>query len=759
MAFFRLLMYTKRITNNRHPSSQHAPPPKKIFAKDKNLRYLWCNTHLAKDLGIHPREIAGKSDFDFFPAALARKYRRDDRAVLRSGKMKDVEEHYMIDKKELWVHTVKMPVRNERGRIIGIQGVFWDMTNQKMLENSVKENEERIQKIANAIPDPVFVKNEKHRWIFINDAFCRLIGRKREQLIDRSDYDFFPKKQADVFWKQDDQVFQTGKPNINEEWITERAGHIRRISTKKRLLHLANHTRVLVGIIRDITKRERDKAALFTSQTKYSTLYNASSDAIMLLSPTGKFISGNPATLRLFGCRSEKEFTRCTPSGLSPRTQPNGMTSKQLASKMMQKAMTDGSHSFEWMHRKKSGGTFPASVLLTRMTIDGQQVLQATVRDRTEQKNKELLIITAQNRLEDEAQRSLQFKKALDSSSIATVITTPEPAILYVNPAWETLTGYTMQEALGQNPRILQSGKTPPIIYKSLWYTITKGQEFHTDDIINKRKDGSIFNAELRVYPIREEKHIQYYVGMQTDITSRILGEEAKSAFMSLVSHQLRTPLTAIRWGLNLIKKFGTFTPKQEEIFQDVHNATARMAETINIMLKLSHIESGELPVKQESINLCDVFQTLQTEYEPLAHTKNISCTFSCATHNRAVTDSGLLREILDNLLSNAIKYTPAGGTVEFSSQCIGNTARISISDTGLGIPKQEQQKVFSKFFRGTNVVNQIPDGTGLGLYLVYALTQLLGGSVTFQSKENSGTTFTVSLPLTPSYAKKNSHR
>jgi len=875
--------------------------------------------------------------------------------------------------------------------------------NEKPHDPTVPElGTELLQNIINTIVDPVFVKDQEHRWIVLNDAMCTFMARPREALIGKSDYDFFPKGQADIFWEKDALVFSSGKENINEEKFTDGKGVEHTIITKKSIFTNALGKKILVGIIRDITDQKKleqdlseserrlrlifDSAAeaiygidlkgnctfcntsclrllgytlpeeligknmhelihhsnkdgtpypieechifrafrsgenkhvdnevlwrkdstsfdveywsypqringqivgavvtfidisdrkkiqkdLDTSQKKFKVLYESAADAIMLLTPERGFISGNPATIKLFGCKDEGEFISFSPSKLSPEYQPDGTQSSVKSLEMMNIALQKGSHLFEWTHRRMDGNEFLATILLTRMELEGKIILQATVRDITEKKQSEELLLRLKNeqqiildsvrawifykdtqnrfvrvnkafcdvmqkskeeledksmfdlfpreqaeaywkddkevmatgqaklgivesmqspagirwvqtdkipyrdehgtiigvigftiditelhrtreRLEQEAQNSRKFLQAVESSSIATVITTTEPELIYANPAWEKLTGYTEEEAMGQNPRILQSGRTPKEMYPRMWQTILNNQEFSTDEIINRRKDGTEYNAELRIYPIAENENVQYFVGMQTDITLRKRSDQAKTEFMSLASHQLRTPLTGLRWGLKMLEKKGAISIEQESLVRDLQAATARMAESINVMLQISRIESGKVEPHWKEFKLCEILQELKKTLDVQITQGELTLHTECDHDLKLTSDMALLQEVIGNLISNAVKYTPKGGTVALASKCIGDTIRITVRDTGYGIPADQQSKIFSKFFRATNVASRIPDGTGLGLYLVYSLVGLLGGTISFVSAENEGSTFTLSLPLSPS--------
>ncbi len=161
--------------------------------------------------------------------------------------------------------------------------------------------DEILYDIFNAISDPVFVKNSKHHWILLNDAFCRFKGHSREELIGKSDFDFFPKKEAEVFWAKDEEVLKSGKNNINEECFTDAKGQTHTIITKKNVYKNDQGDKILVGIIHDITEEKRVSNRLKESEEKFKNAFDSSSLGMALVSPTGKWIQVNPAICAILG--------------------------------------------------------------------------------------------------------------------------------------------------------------------------------------------------------------------------------------------------------------------------------------------------------------------------------------------------------------------------------------------------------------------------------------------------------------------------
>ena len=251
--------------------------PSPIFYKDLQGRYIGCNESFASQIiGLPKERIMGKSVHDLneaIPADLADKYLKMDEMLFLERSVQVYETQVQCADGVLrdFLFT-KAPFNNFAGDLAGIVGVMLDITERKRGEVMLNESKEYLDKIINTIGDPLFVKNRQHRFVLVNDAMCALSGRSREELIGKKDCDFFPVEQVDVFLDKDEQVFLTGKENVNEETITDSLGIDRTIITKKtRYMDNAGNM-FIVGIIRDITERkwaeeELQKANLHLKQS------------------------------------------------------------------------------------------------------------------------------------------------------------------------------------------------------------------------------------------------------------------------------------------------------------------------------------------------------------------------------------------------------------------------------------------------------------------------------------------------------------
>lgn len=235
------------------------------------------------------------------------------------------------------------------------------------------------------------------------------------------------------------------------------------------------------------------------------------------------------------------------------------------------------------------------------------------------------------------------------------------------------------------------------------------------------------------------------------DTTAEHAIDRAKSEFVTLASHQLRTPISAISWvgELLLHGDAGKLKPEQAEYVQQIYHSNKRMAALVDAMLMASSLELGNLSVRPERVDLAKMCrEVLEQRFNALPADKVLHVKEQYDPELPAVLfDPDIIKTILQNLVTNAFKYTATNGTVMIALKKTGDDIIIQVSDTGMGIPAKQQPKIFTKLFRADNVKKQDTDGTGLGLYIVKAAAEYVGGRLTFISQENKGSVFTVYLP------------
>lgn len=235
------------------------------------------------------------------------------------------------------------------------------------------------------------------------------------------------------------------------------------------------------------------------------------------------------------------------------------------------------------------------------------------------------------------------------------------------------------------------------------------------------------------------------------DISREKALDEMKGEFVSVAAHQLRTPLAAIKWAFELAIKELENHPEKVAVIQRGYESSQRMLDLVNSLLNVDRIESGKFDFRFETINLTDLVRNYIEEVvheEALVHGVRIKF-FSNESQDLYISaDQEKLKLVLQNLLENALKYTETTGEVRVEVSREGEFAKVSVSDTGIGIPLEAQKHLFEKFYRADNARRLQTDGSGLGLYIVKRVVERHEGAVTFTSKPGAGTTFTITLPL-----------
>lgn len=225
--------------------------------------------------------------------------------------------------------------------------------------------------------------------------------------------------------------------------------------------------------------------------------------------------------------------------------------------------------------------------------------------------------------------------------------------------------------------------------------------------------------------------------------------DKIKSEFISVAAHQLRTPLSAVKWIMSMLKS-NEFTNEAErmDFINKASESTDRMIALVNDLLEVDHLQSGRLQFTFASVDIAKVFEIVISDLKPQIDAKHQVLSLVLATGAPVKGDSSKLQALLQNLVENAMKYTPENGSINITTAVKGNFLEISIKDSGIGIPKDQQSQLFTKFFRAKNAMKVDTTGSGLGLFITKQVVERHGGSISFQSAENEGTTFVVQMPL-----------
>ena len=280
--------------------------------------------------------------------------------------------------------------------------------------------------------------------------------------------------------------------------------------------------------------------------------------------------------------------------------------------------------------------------------------------------------------------------------------------------------------------------------------TLVSGRTIHIDKLAFKNKFFEMFITPVRDY----ERKISGGAVILHDVTHMTEIDRMKTEFLSVAAHQLRTPLGSMRWNMEMLLTgdAGEIPQPIKEIIQQVYDSNQRMITLVNDLLNVSRIDQGRVKDEPELTDLVEIVKAAIVEMEPMAKKKSVGIELNIGSDSlpKIMIDPKRFREAIQNLVSNAVKFNQPDGKVIVSVDKQEEYMRIKVADTGMGIPKNNQGRLFSKFFRAENAVKSETEGSGLGLFVVKSYVEGWGGKVDFESEEGKGTVFTITLPLEP---------
>lgn len=362
--------------------------------------------------------------------------------------------------------------------------------------------------------------------------------------------------------------------------------------------------------------------------------------------------------------------------------------------------------------------------------------------------------------------KTKELNNILDNLPVGVcLVSYPDGKPLIANPTAIAILGrdidlQTTKENYCVAYHILKEDDTPyPPEEFPLTITLNTGKPSTKREIFIKKPNGKKIAIQVGAVPISNAQgKIVAALAVFGDITKEREIDIMKNEFISLASHQMRTPLAAIKWYLEMLMKgdMGKLPAKQMKVVSHINESNEHMIELINALLNVSRIESGRIIVEPVPTNIASLLKEIVHDTKKLFDEKKQTLTIAVAKDLPEIAvDQKLVRQVYVNLLTNANKYTQDGGKITISVSKKDDTLLSEVADSGYGIPEEEKKRVFEKFYRGSNIQTVEPSGTGLGLYLAKAIVESSGGKIWFDSKENEGTTFSFTLPLAGMKEKK----
>ena len=689
-------------------------------------------------------------------------------------------------------------------------------TRELAAQNDRIRAQQLLDAIADSSPDAIFAKDRNGRYLLFNRETARLIGKRAGEAIGFDDTVLFPPQQAAMIRANDAQVIEATQVKTYEETLATVDGERTFLAIKGPLRDERGEVIGSFGISRDITERKNSELKIKRLGQLYAALSGCSQAIVRCASEAELFpeicrcavqfgglkmawigladpASQNVRPVASFG--DTEGFLKavqvsCDADNILGRG-ATGTAIRELRPVWVQDFLNDPITAPWHEPCVRAGWRSSAALPLTRDGVAiGALMLYSGERYAFDAEIRALLmqmatdVSFALNNFSREAERQASEKElcklslALEQSPESIVITNVDAHIEYVNEAFVRTTGYRREEVIGQNPRILKSGQTPPETYRRLWAAMTAGTpwqgEFH-----NRRKDGSDYVEYAIVTPLRQpDGSISHYVAVKEDISEKkLIGEEldrhrhhleelvdsrttellsarqqadaanrAKSTFLANMSHEIRTPMNAII-GLTHLLRRSAATPLQAERLDKIDSASAHLLNIINDILDLSKIEANLLQLEDTDFHLSAILDNVGSIIGESARSKGLTVTLDGDDVPQWLSgDPTRLRQALLNYAGNAVKFTERG-VIAISAKLLEDRGsellvRFAVADTGIGVSADKIGRLFQPFEQADASTTRKYGGTGLGLSITRHLAQLMGGEVGVSSTPGIGSTF-----------------
>ncbi|MDP3394746.1 PAS domain S-box protein [Sediminibacterium sp.] len=660
-----------------------------------------------------------------------------------------------------------------------------NMQVRQTYNKQIKESERKYREITENIADLIWTADIDFKMNYCSPSIESIFGYESEEYISGSINDQFSEETVEKYREivrefksklKDGSISTQDRWNLEGQAIKKNGQVFWFKSLIKPSWNSENNITGVLGITRDITIEKRALVELQESEERLQRIVNSPTHYVLRTDLTGMHTYWNKTFEKEFGWLYKSKGLEKGDSLTSICNYHHKRTQEVVMACIRSPGTV---HQIELDKPTREGGI---------MTTLWEFVCLTDVNGKPSEMQC-MGIDISEKRIAEEQVRKLS--RAVEQIPLTVVITNLEGNIEYANPYTFQTTGYTQEELLGKNPKVLKSGETSLEEYEHLWGNITHGKEwkgfFH-----NRKKDGSMYWEQATIGPILNENgEITHYIAIKEDITERkrIQDElkdlnlhleekikertidienanislinanqeaqkanQAKIDFLSKMSHELRTPMNSIL-GFGQLLQMSELTPIQEKGVHHILDSGKHLLNLINEVLDISRIESGRISISVEPIEVYDVINEIKDSLQFSANQKNIS--INCQLKNTVPTyvkaDRQRLKQVLINLTNNAIKYNNEGGEVNIVVDTKPTTEegytpiRISIIDNGWGIEEKDLERIFIPFERiGAEKTNV--EGTGLGLAVVKQLIDIMGGKVGVKSKPGEGSTFWIEL-------------
>jgi len=646
----------------------------------------------------------------------------------------------------VWVLANSEPIFHARESApYAVVTSFVDITEHKRAEDALIEERHLLHTLMDNLPDMIYFKDRESHFTRINKALAKGFGLSEPaQAMGKTDFDFFTPEHAQEFYNDEDKIIRTGQPMVGkEEKVAWPDGRVTWDSTTKMPLRDAKGNIVgTFGVSRDITDRKLAEA----DNARLAAIVNSSDDAIFSSPLDGLIATWNAGAERMYSYKAEeikgKHFSILIPEDHRG----------ELPANVERLSRGEALVHYEDEHVRKDGSKLQVLLTLSPIKDAAGAVtgISAIARD-----------ITLRKRAEAE---HLRLVTAIEQSAEGVMITSTTGDIEYVNPAFTRITGYSREEVMGKNPRVLKSGEQDPALYQQLWASILNGQAWH-GELINRRKDGSLYTEEMNIAPVRNPGgEITHFIATKQDVTEHKQLEqqflqaqkmEAVGRLAGGVAHDFNNLLTIINGYAALLSgQTSTEDPRRARL-EEILMAGERAASLTRQLLAFSRRQVLDPRV----LNLNSVLADIEKMLRRLIGEDVELVTTLKPDLGRVKVDAGQIEQVIMNLAVNARDAMPEGGKLLIETSNVeidenyarshanmipGKYVMMAVSDTGCGMDLGTQAHLFEPFF----TTKEEGRGTGLGLATVYGIVKQSGGFIWVYSEPGHGSTFKIYFPF-----------
>ena len=708
-----------------------AHSPDGIFLADLNGNFLSVNDAICHDLGFTEAEMLTMSVRDIVPESQWEAHRARLARILKGESLDETFEYEVRGKTgQLIPAEVRSAPYRKGEAIVGFQAIARNIQERRRASRALRASEARYRRLFEAAKDGVLILDAETGEIAdVNPFLANLVGYSHDELIGKRLWELGPFRDLLASREMFSELKAMGYVRYEDLPLQTRDGRTVAVEFVSNT-YLVDQKKVVQCNIRDISERKRAEEALHESEARYRSLFDNSPIGIYRTTPAGEIMDANPALLAMLGYATLDELRR-------RNLEEAGFQPDYPRAKFKETLERDGrvrGLEARWSRSDGAELVVRENAQAIRSTDGTVRYYEGAVEDVTERTRTE------------EARRRLAA--AVDQASEVVMVTDTAGAIEYVNPAFERITGYTRDEAVGRNPRLLKSGRHDERFYRELWATVAAGRPWK-GHLVNRRKDGTLYEEDATISPVRDERGvICNFVAVARDVTHEVALQqqldhaqriEAIGRLAGGIAHDFNNLLQAILSQLAVLELRLRGTAGAQTPLDEVGHLVRRGAALTRQLLLFARRGTAS----RELLDLNQVVEGAATLLRRVVR-ENVAVVTELAGEPLPVlADPGQLDQVLMNLAVNASDAMPEGGRLTLRTAGDASSVRLSVADSGPGVPDEVLSHVFEPFF----TTKGIGKGTGLGLSVVHGIVTSHGGRIEVASPAGGGATFTIVLP------------